>query len=240
MKIVFLVIFIIFNINLSGQYWKISSDRVNYSGHYDPYKVTAHKNLQQFINHKYPNLKRHINNRNKLRPLKLIQSDEHELFFVHEDKLEVNIKFKEIKYYAYHYFYPKDSSEEFSHIIDKDDAPFGVNSEDTMYAKISDIEINQKKVGDLGFQDLYNPNILFTKISIRPIEAYLSNNNKFVYIYIFGTPNSKFMEFNNIFELTFMAKLIYSIEGNYIGRIVERGDCLNYCGFDVNPWFIGF
>ena len=77
-------------------------------------------------------------------------------------------------------------------------------------------------------------------IAVRPLECYKSCDGKFVYIYVFGKALVENADCNNPLLFSYMAKLIFSANGSFVGRIVENSEFLNYYGYSDCPEFIGF
>jgi hypothetical protein len=141
------------------------------------------------------------------------------------------------------FFSTVDSSEKYSRILLSDDAPFGITYLDTAVRTITKITVNSKKIPDKAFQDLYNPNICQTAMAIKPISAFYSDNKEYIYLYIFGELNENVLRiFGNpdAVNFSYMAKLIFTYNGEYIGRIVIRGNILEYFHFSDCPNFKGF
>jgi hypothetical protein len=139
------------------------------------------------------------------------------------------------------FFDQKAGDEKYSRIQIKHKRPYGIMSEDKEADCISYIKVNSKCTPVAAFSDILNPNMLFTLCPVKPIEAYHSEDKKYIYVYIFGRTRDDICEdLACSFAYSYMAKLIFSEEGDYMGRIVEHGEILNYFGFYNCCDFIGF
>lgn len=61
-----------------------------------------------------------------------------------------------------------------------------------------------------------------------------------IFIYLFGKPNTDIMTLNEAIDFSYMAKLVVTVKGHYVDRIVIPGDILKYFGYGDCPYFIGF
>jgi len=94
------------------------------------------------------------------------------------------------------------------------------------------ISINDKRfiIPDSIFSDLYFPNFCEISPNKRPIEAFLSPNKKYIYLYVTGGQ----------MNVNFFCKIIFDIEGRkVVGRMIADNNELSwYRTFNKN--FIGF
>ena len=75
---------------------------------------------------------------------------------------------------------------------------------------------------------------------MKPIEVFTSANGQYIYLYVFGKLRIDLTSLQNAARYSYMAKLIFTSEGQYLGRIVESGLTLKYFGFALCDQFIGF
>lgn len=116
--------------------------------------------------------------------------------------------------------------------------PFGLSHNDTGVTHISECtlqfggkswQINESQVGNLFF-----PNFLYRSKAIRPVEVFLSEDRKFVYVYIFGLKRYPVMGMP--YYNAYMAKLIFSLKKGFLKQFVVTGNIMeeyrcNYEGF---------
>jgi hypothetical protein len=211
-----------------------------YRGHYIPFDTAGIITIQDHIRNVNQSLTEFVGDRNGLKNLPLWWNSGDQFICI-SNKIRVEMTFENDTYDASIHFYPIEENEPFSRIIEvTETTPFGINSEDRIIEKIKEIAINGIKAPTIAFSDLVNPNKYETYLAIKPIDVFTDEIESYIYIYIFGKPNLDLMILQDAMEFSYMAKLIFSIDGQYIGRIVERGEILKYFGFDQCPYFIGF
>lgn len=206
--------------------------------HYIPFDSSGIKKTTDYINIKYPNLTEFLSNRKTLIEIPILLNAKNRMI-LGDDKIDINILFDTINVNPENYFIHDSLQLSFYNYNDID-MPYGITYLDSVNSYIEKITINDKDIPESAFSDLLNPNRFETTLSIKPIKGYLTNDNEFIYIYIFGKCNDSMYVSPDCFELSYMAKLIFDSKGNYINRIVERGEILNYFGFYNCPDFIGF
>lgn len=188
----------------------------------------------------YPKQRRFISDRNELDAINLwVNTDSIMLFKEGSDEIKITFGKDVVDYKVI--FYPKNEDEPFSRIREyREGYPFGITSEDTTASQITKIIVNGKKLPLASFADLLNPNRYETNFSIKPIRVYRSACDHYFFIYIFGKPDTGIMTFHESLDFSYMAKIIVTVKGYYVDRIVVPGDKLKYFGFGECPYFIGF
>ncbi len=239
MKYVFILIFVIYSTTVFGQFYKCDSLFIN-STCGGPFETEGIKTTFDFIKKFHPKQIRFYSDRADLKSINLWLNVDTFMIF-NKDSDEIKIIFGKKKFNPDNIFYPKTNDESFSRIREySNDTPFGVISEDTTVTYIKSITINSRSIPKHAFIDLLNPNRYKTFFSVKPIKVYKSKNNKYIFIYIFGSVDNKLMTFNESIEFSYMAKIIITSKGYYVDRIVEPGIKLQYFGFGECPYFIGF
>jgi len=141
---------------------------------------------------------------------------------------------------------PIDSSNYSSFLPYKEEGtPYGFFAKDTVVSTIKSLTMTVNgqavKIPKSAFEDLLFPNFCFTELSIKPIQAFVSENREYIYLYIFGEHrDSDKIAYNTAFQYSYMAKLIIDLEKGYQSRIVLRGDKLCYYNWDNCLDFTGF
>lgn len=230
---------VLFKNNVSTQFSRC--DSLIIYGHYSPFDTSGIRTLKDYLNKYWSQYKFHFTGRKELKKIPLLINEGNEAnFSLNNEGVKDNlvVLFGEKPFKAIDYFYPKDSSDLFSRIINSDHAPYGITSEDTVVTFIEQIQVNSIYLPDSAFSDLLNPNRYKTYFSIKPIEMYKSIDGAYYYVYIFGYQNVIPIEF--AYEFSYMAKIIIRKDGTYIGRIVESGRILQYFGFGDCPDINGF
>lgn len=126
-----------------------------------------------------------------------------------------------------------------------EDCPYGFLRQDTVVSYISNLEltINGKPIHipKYSFSDLLFPNFCYTDMSIKPLQAFTSEDQKYVYIYIFEEirTTSKISR-QQAFYHSYMAKLIVNLSTGYQSRIVIRWNEMGYYNWDNCINFVGF
>lgn len=202
-------------------------DRLVYYGHYLPFDTVGIQFTSDYVISQ-GKLLSHIGDRKLYSELNLCNSMDDR--FIYDEGLIV-IEFGHEKVVSSDYFYTVENSTIFS----SKDMPYGILPMDSIVPCISSIVIGSFITPDTAFADLLRPNKYFVYGAIKPIKAYRSSSG-FIYIYLFG---NTFRDDSSL-DLSYMAKLIYSPSGEYIGRIVERGKRLNYFRFFDCCNFVGF
>jgi hypothetical protein len=189
-----------------------------------------------------------ISNRNNLKSLrKIVCNQKNVLIYdqIGNNKIEVYIEKGAIKFDPLDYvIYGIDSTTFLFYSYE--DAPYGFVATDTIVNTISNlsIKIGGKKINipSVLYEDLFFSNFCNTEVSIKPIEAYLSKDEKYVYLYIFGEHRAlNKMTYNTAFQYSYMAKLIIDIENQKCqNRIILRGHELCYYNWGECFDFIGF
>lgn len=245
MRIIILLIFIttILSVDtLSAQFNRC--DSLILYGHYAPFNVDGVRTLRDYLNKYWSQYEAHFSDRKSLQqiPLLINERDEASFGFITSEgvKDDLVVLFGEKPFKGIDYFYPKDSSDLYSRIINADDAPYGITSEDTVVTFIEQIQVNGIHLPDSAFSDLLNPNRYKTFLSIKPIEMYKSQDGAYYYLYIFGDHRTDVIPIEFAYEFSYMAKLIIRKDGSYVGRIVESARILQYFGFGDCPDLIGF
>jgi hypothetical protein len=117
---------------------------------------------------------------------------------------------------------------------------YGIEEEDSALICIDAITFNSNIISDTIFNTLLNVNTNDTFCAIKPLEAYVSPNQKYVFIYVFGKPRLEKFILTDPTQNSYMAKLIFTTQGEYVDKVIIRGDLLDYFGFTTCCDFIGF
>jgi hypothetical protein len=203
----------------------------------NPNFINECKTTQDYIARNWPKYKKHINNRKKLNILNPTIRTEYEMIFSDFKRIEIKLNFKKISIQE---FLALNNELSLELINEKYVNYFGLNSLDTSFQIIDSIVLNGKYIPGIYYQDLLNVNTTINYISVRPIECYKSLDNRFIYIYLFGKPILDHPNINNPLLYSYMTKLIFKSNGDFIGRILEGAEFLNYYGFSDCPEFVGF
>ncbi len=92
------------------------------------------------------------------------------------------------------------------------------------------------KIPEEAYDDLFFPNINETRLAIKPIQVFESENGQFYYVYIFGLYESYHDPELTTKPISYMCKLIFD-KNRYIGRLVsdltgyDWKFCRNFIGF---------
>lgn len=210
--------------------------------HYCPFDPQGIRTTKDYIARKYPRLREHIGNRATLPKVNLLIDRNDDSYFFSNRKVAIQIKCKKIIVDSISkYFYPTDGEDEnYLSFINDPSAPFGITIKDKIIEVIDSIKINENQVPPEAFQNLYNINRTETLFAVKPLEVFTSANGKFIYLYVFGKLRIDLTSVQNAARFSYMAKLIFTTEGQYLGRIVESGSTLKYFGFALCDQFIGF
>lgn len=195
--------------------------------------------------------KEYLSNRDSLKLLKtlLCNSSAIVIFDTIKDKtLEVTIVKTEMPFDPAPYYYmPLLKNDGFIEISSYKEniAPYGFLPSDKVVDAIKylNVKVNGKEieVPEEVYRDLLFPNLCYTNISIKPIQAYLSKEKDMIYIYIFGEyRQGANLAQQNMFPFSYMAKIIISLSDGFQDRIVVRGNKLCYYNWDNCFDFIGF
>ena len=195
--------------------------------------------MKNYISKKYPKLNSFITNKNTCNeiPISLNYSDR---IIIEDNQTKIELFFGYQKVEPYRYFDKTNKINSNSLIFDDTNMPYGINSKDTLAISIVKLKVNNVYAPEYSYMDLLNPNRYETILSIKPIKAYYSADKKYIFLYIYGKYMDDIYGHFTSFDLSYMAKLIFSKDGEYIGRMVERGYILNYFGFYNCSEFKGF
>lgn len=110
-------------------------------------------------------------------------------------------------------------------------SPFGKDLEqDTQEIIVSiTISLNDKEytLPTEAYDDLFFPNFCEVNLPVRSIQAFLSNDKKYIYLYIYGkTRYKKESEFYKGFRNSYIAKIVMNLENGYETTIVVPGRIL--------------
>ncbi len=154
--------------------------------HYAPFDVQNVITLHDYLFKKkqYSNFKNFFSNRKKLISIPLLLCNDTIVTFNDYSTKTIELKIGKKRIQGADFFDIKAKGEKYSRILNTDYAPYGIGSEDTEVTYISSIKINGVPIDNIAFQDLLNPNVYKTYLSIKPINAFVSKNN--IYVYIFG------------------------------------------------------
>lgn len=226
MKQIFVIVFLLIGLSSFCQQ-EVRCDRFYYHGHYIPFDTTGVSFTSDYIRKKgkYAN---HISNRHNLKEIEPCVTIDGFLSYS-DNSTDIGIVIGKRNVNPSCYF-------DGNYIFNDTGMPYGVFPKDTVVPVIKSLFINDILVPDSVFNDLCRPNIYRAYFSIKPLKVYYSKDMNYIYIYIFGDT----YDFEPSLRLSYMAKLIFSIKGKYIGRIVERGSRLNYFRFNNCCDFIGF
>lgn len=189
-----------------------------------------------------------ISDRKDLKSLRKIVCNEQNVLIYDEidsSKVEIYIEKDTKKFNPLEYVWYGIDSTTFL-FFSYENAPYGFTVADTIVNIIGNlsIKIDAKKIDipNTLYKDLFFPNFCNTEVSIKPIEAYLSKNGKYIYLYIFGEHRTlNKMTYDTAFQYSYMAKLIIDIENHKCqNRIVLRGHELCYYNWGECFDFIGF
>jgi hypothetical protein len=117
---------------------------------------------------------------------------------------------------------------------------------DTIVETIANITVvykNKKEILPLeAYEGLLFPNFCEVNLPVETVQAYLSEDEAHVYIYIYGKAiYSEDKDFYVGFRNAYIAKLIVSLNEGYIDRIIVPGRILELYNWISNPLgFIGF
>lgn len=238
MKIGAVLLFLVLSIQAFGQFE--DCDSLVIRGHQTLFDAKGIQNTVDYINKYYPNQKRYVTNRNELESINLWMNVDSTMLFKDKENT-ISISFTNRKIDPADIFYPKSEGEAFSRIREYNEGlPYGITSEDTTIVLLAEISINDKKIPASYFSDLLNPNRYETILSVKPIEVYKSKCGQYLFIYLFGKLNIDIMTLNEAIDFSYMAKLVVTVKGYYVDRIVIPGDILKYFGYGDCPYFIGF
>lgn len=241
MRFVLLLTVFVLSSQLFGQY-DFCDSLVVHAFDQTMYDTTGLKNTVDYVARYFPDQVRYVSNRYELEPINLWVNYDSMMLFI-DSNATVRIYFDIGHVDVKDIFYPKSENESYSGIREYNPGmPYGIGSEDTSAVFIKEIRVNGIKLPEDAFSDLLNPNRYETNYSIKPLAVYWSNNKKYIYIYIFGALNKYIRSIDEAeaFALSYMAKLILTDKGYYVGRIVIPGERLFYFGFFQCPYFIGF
>lgn len=163
------------------------------------------------------------------------------LSLITKDTIEINffkeyINLNDIGFIKYDSTYTGKISQpnyEFKYIKSVDGkTAYGLTFDTNIVSRIKfiSIKVNGKEslIDKATLQDLYFPNFCEVDYAIKPIEAFLSPDGNYIYLYIFGGQENH----------EFFTKIIYGIrEGKTVGRMIadskELGayQCLSYKNF---------
>lgn len=236
MKNVFFFLLVIlcvcfFQKGLKAQYHYCDSLRV--SGTHLPFDTTNIRTTQDYISLAHFKMKRHISNRSKLEAIPLWLNVDSVVVF-NDGKINIRMVIGQKRVDPKEYFDIREEGDN-STVFIVSDPPFGITPWDSAIHYIKRIEINGVTVPDEAFSDLWNPNLYTTVFSIKPVQAFKDVNEN-IHIYVFGELDTRSIDIG----LSYMAKLVFTSKGYYIGRIVETGEVLSYFGYGDCPYFIGF
>lgn len=233
-----ILIFLIFPLQVFSQF--DYCDSLVIGRHQTLFDTEGIQHTVDYINKFFPEQKRYISDRNELEPINLWWNTDSTMLFENKENT-IRISFANRNIDPTDIFYPKSEGDTFSKIREYNEgSPYGVTSEDTTAVLLAEISINGKQIPESYFSDLLNPNRYETVLSVKPIEVYKSKCGQYLYIYLFGKLNTDIMTLNEAIDFSYMAKLVVTVKGYYVNRIVIPGDKLKYFGYGDCPYFIGF
>ena len=239
-KILYILIIIMYSPSIYSQ--EDSCDDLIIRNNYISIDTQDVKNTFDYIRKKYPKYEKYISDRKSLERIPLLVNNLKESIFLY-DNLMIKLEYSNKHFNPKPFFYPIPVDEDTipnRMLYINEQTPYGITHTDTIISVINSMLINGIKVDPVSYDRLFNPNILATYISIKPIEAFLSEDKNNIYIYIFGEPKSDMILRDTAFYFTYMAKMIYTMNGDYVGKIIMRGEELEYFNFHQCPNFVGF
>jgi hypothetical protein len=227
--IIILIIQAIPFLPLFSQSWKCGDLIASYQK--VPFDKSGIKTLKDYIKIYFPNERRHVGNIDSLAKVNLICNLGDVMIF-QEQSTKVEMSFVSDTINTTLCFYPKIQGENYSRILqERDNCPYGITSEDSLVSKFSSMSVNGIKTPEYAYSDLINPTRSQLFMGVKPIEVYKSSCEEYLYIYLTGELNLDIMIPAEAINYSYIAKLIFTNKGYYVGRIVERGDRLKYFGF---------
>ncbi len=157
------------------------------------------------------------------------------LSIVDKDTIEINIEKKYVNLVDLGVI-QYDSADKFRYVKSVNNkTAYGYAFDTTVISKIQSIsiKINEKEaqIEDIFINDLYFPNFCEVDYAIKPIEAFLSSDKRYIYLYIFGGQDGQ----------TYFCKIIFDMMNKLtIGRMIAEGKELEAYQCLYPKTFIGF
>lgn len=125
-------------------------------------------------------------------------------------------------------------------------SPFGKEESIDSQLVISSVTLSVgetiHRIPATAFDDLFAPNLCGVNLPMKPIQAFLSDDHEYVYVYICGKVKYEDeSEFYNGFRKSYLAKLVVSLKDGYVTTIVVPGQILELYNWISCPIdFTGF
>lgn len=112
----------------------------------------------------------------------------------------------------------------------------GVDSQEIISSITLSVGEKMHEIPSKAFDDLFSPNLCEVYLPVKPIQAFLSNDHQYVYLYICGKVKYKDeAAAYDGFRKSYLAKIVLSLKEGYITTIVVPGQILELYNWISRP-----
>ena len=220
------IIFILININLSGQNPPYKCGDLMTTGH----DVYMEPTISDFVKKELissGNSSDLISDRNQLIPFTTWYVTDSNIILIDKEKQNIAVEIKIGK----HKLQKKEKANAFGLIVSD------TSTNLVEWIQEFNVFINEKKIviPEQEYNKLFYPNIYAVNLPIIPPNAYKSLDGKYLFIYLYGKHRGKDIYDWSGYTNSYIAKFIFEIEKGYLTKIVIPGSFLNNYGWSSCP-----